>query len=68
MIKAGLKLSAKGKQMIQASLSKQETEKTIDRDMGGWIWGHEDAAATGKKYDYVQQPSRPGGTGTTGRR
>ena len=61
-IKAGLKLSAKGLQMINSKMSDEETDKEIDKSMGGWIWGHEDAAAQGKKHDYVERRA-PGGGG-----
>ncbi len=51
VIARGLKLSARGEKMIEMAYTAQETHEKIDKDLGGWIWDHQDAAA--RDYTYV---------------
>jgi hypothetical protein len=59
VIKAGISLNAMGLKIIEMSLSEEETDEKIkegtSREDGNkpWIWRHEDAAASGKKYNYT---------------
>ena len=59
VIKGGISLNAQGRQLIEAALSEEETEKELKKgtssegDNKPWIWQHADAAAHGKKYDYT---------------
>ena len=59
VIKAGISLNAMGLQVIEMSLSEEETDEKIkegtSREDGNkpWIWRHADAAASGKKYNYT---------------
>lgn len=60
VIAAGLRLSARGQQMINTAFSTQDTENQIGQgvstaDHHGWIWNHHDAAAKDKKFDYHQE-------------
>ncbi len=56
VIAAGLKLSARGKAMIKKKKSDKQTKKEVKDGLGGWIWGHADAHAEGKDYDYQAKP------------
>lgn len=55
ILAGGLKLSAKGQQMIEWQLSEEKTKEEIDKGTEGdhpWIWQHPNAAARGRRYNY----------------
>jgi len=53
VIARGLRLSAKGKAMVEWASTEEETEKTIEEAKDKhWLWDHPDAAARGKDFDY----------------
>ena len=54
VIAAGLKLSERGKKMIKQKMSDKDTEKQIEKGIGGWIWEHSDAHS-GTDYEYVAE-------------
>ncbi len=56
-IKAGLKLNARGRQMLNAKLSDEETDKLLKEGRQGdhpWIWNHPTTPARGRDYNYVE--------------
>lgn len=48
---AGLKLTARGQKILEMKKDDKGTDELVDQD---WVWGHGDAAAQGKKFDYVE--------------
>ena len=59
VIAAGLKLSAKGQQMIKSKFSDEQSKDELEKGTQGdhpWIWNHQDANAQGRKYDYTSKP------------
>lgn len=49
---AGLKLTKRGQKILEMKKDDKGTEDLVDQD---WVWGHGDAAAEGKKFDYVEK-------------
>lgn len=49
---AGLKLTKRGQKILEMKKDDKGTDELVDQD---WVWGHGDAAAEGKKFDYVEK-------------
>ncbi len=59
VIAAGLKLSSRGLQMIQMSMTEKETDEKVKDGMGGWVWQHEATTKGGHNFDYQTEGQAP---------
>lgn len=59
VIAAGLRLTAEGQRMLTQTLSDQDTEQQVTDGLGGWVWEHPNAAASGRDYDYQVESEAP---------